>query len=244
MFVVNPLLKMANEQPDLMVMSQLLYHRNKTKSTHAEDHDFPDDRLYAIYIAHHYQDIVKKPEIWKSLFALSFIQGADREFVEQSIRDHPQPTEAEITEADAAIKSAIPLDKYGKDIRKIIKVASLPLMYIVFFGSVLLFYVAFPAMIAALCFRGGLLLLIFGIGVAGKDGRPASRIRTFWRSLLTWVPLFILGVGGTILLDPVARPMGTVALVILIAAGLTVWSTLLRDRGIPDRLSGTRLVLR
>jgi hypothetical protein len=47
------------------------------------------------------------------------------------------------------------------------------------------------------------------------------------------------------MMNPVARPAETTFLVVLLAAaGLTIWSTLLPDRGIPDRLSGTRLVPR
>jgi hypothetical protein len=107
----------------------------------------------------------------------------------------------------------------------------------------LLFYAALPAMIAALAFRGGLVLLVCGVGVVRKDGRPASRIRVFWRSVLTW-GIFIPAAAGAIRLNPVAWPTETAVLVVLMMAGLTVWSTLLPDRGIPDRLSGTRLVPR
>ena len=244
MFVVNPLLKIVNEQPGLLEMSQLLYHRHNIKITHTEDHGLPDDRLYAIYIAHHYRDIVRDPKLWNSYFFMAFIQGADREFVEQSVRNHPQPTEAEIAEAEASIKSTVPMDRYKQEIKNFIKVASLPIMYIVFLGSILLFYVAFPAIIAALCFRGGLVLLICSVGVVRKDGLPASRIRVFWRSLLTWVAPLIPVAFGVLLLNPVARSAGTTFLVVLLAAGMIAWSTLLPDRGIPDRLAGTRLVPR
>ena len=42
--------------------------------------------------------------------------------------------------------------------------------------------------ICALLFRGGLLMYIFGITVVTKNGSRASRLRTFWRSLVTWSP--------------------------------------------------------
>jgi eukaryotic-like serine/threonine-protein kinase len=108
----------------------------------------------------------------------------------------------------------------------------------------LLLYVAIPSMIAALAFRGGLALRVCGVGVVRKDGRAASRIRVFWRSVLTWGMLFIPAAAGAIWLNPFDWRTGTMVLVILMMAGLTVWSTLLPDRGIPDRLSGTRLVPR
>jgi hypothetical protein len=80
--------------------------------------------------------------------------------------------------------------------------------------------------------------------LTNADGRPASRIRVFWRSVLTWGMLFIPAAAGAIRLNPFDWRTGTMALVVLMMAGLTVWSTLLPDRGIPDRLSGTRLVPR
>jgi hypothetical protein len=77
----------------------------------------------------------------------------------------------------------------------------------------LLFFVAIPALIAAISFRGGLVLLAFGLGVVREDGLPASRIRVFWRSLLTWSVLFIpdvvgRGATGTLLLAQGNRGFG------------------------------------
>ena len=110
----------------------------------------------------------------------------------------------------------------------------------------LLFYEAFPAIIAALIFRGGRVLLVCSVGVVRKDGLPASRIWVFWRSLLTWAAPLIAAAVGIRLLNPAAWTAETTLLVVLLLAtvGLTVWSTLLPDRGIPDRIAGTRLVPR
>jgi len=78
-------------------------------------------------------------------------------------------------------------------------------------------------------------LLVCGVGVVRKDGLPASRIRVFWRSLLTWAAPIIAAAVGIRLMNPVAQPAGTTFLLVLLAsAGLTIWSTLLPDRGIPD----------
>jgi hypothetical protein len=108
-----------------------------------------------------------------------------------------------------------------------------------------------PAIIAALCFRGGLVLLGFGVSVVRKDGRRASRIRLFWRSLLTWVAPLILAQIVYILVvivegpvEPAAASVPGLLVTGCLIACLTAWSTLLPDRGIPDRLSGTRMVLR
>lgn len=241
---VNINLKGIKDHPDLQELSQLLFYRQSMKTDRGRSPEPVDDRFYAIYIAHHYRDIVRNSKFWNSYYSLVFIQRADREFVEQSLREHPEPTEAEITAADAAINSAVPHDKFKQDKEKIEYWIANSFLYLVVAGVLLLIYVAFPAIIAALCFRGGLVLLICGVGVVRKDGLPASRIRVFWRSLLTWAAPFIAAAVGILLLNPVARPAGTTFLVVLLAAGMAVWSTLLPDRGIPDRLSGTRLVPR
>ena len=97
-------------------------------------------------------------------------------------------------------------------------------------------------------------LLVFGVSVVRKDGRRASRIRVFWRSLLAWVTPFILALPVFILAGMVLEPTVAVPTVVaskavsilglLAMASLIACSTLLPDRGIPDRLSGTRLVRR
>ena len=55
-------------------------------------------------------------------------------------------------------------------------------------------WAALFSIIAALLFRGGLLLRAFGIAVVRRDGADASRLRMLWRACVTWalVPLSIL----------------------------------------------------
>ena len=240
----NMIQKGVIDQPELAELSQLLLHRQEVKAARVKNPDSPDDRLYEIYIAHHYRDIVGKPEIWDNFLTLAVIRIPDREFVEQSIRNYPGPTEAQIAEAEAAIGSFVSPEKIEKAREKLENSSIRLLLYLGLAGANLLFYLALPAMIAALCFRGGLVLLIFSVGVVRKDGLPASRIRIFWRSFLAWATPFILAGIIAALLNPFARPILTSVMVILMTVGLTAWSTLMPDRGIPDRLSGTRLVPR
>jgi len=241
--VLNMILNVALEQPRIMELDQLLSRRQVMKTDPMSDPVPPEDRLYAIYIAHHYGDIIQEPEIWNTLSAMFFIHESDRAFVEQSIQHHSAPTKAEIAEAEEAIGAIFTPGKIVRNIKKYDTWSTWLLVYLLLALANLLFYFALPAMMAALFFRGGLVLLAFGLAVVRKDGLPASRIRVFWRSLLTWAPLFILPAAAA-LLNPLAWPILTSVLAILLVGGLTVWSTLLPDRGIPDRLAGTRLVPR
>jgi len=228
--------------PELQELSQLLLlYRQSMIANRESSLGVVADRFLAVYIAHHYRATVRNSRLWNSGLPQVLIQPADRLFVEVSILYYPEPTEAEIAEAEAAINRAVPRDEL-KQIKSWIET---PFSYLALASIILLFYEVFPAIIAALIFRGGLVLLICGVGVVRKDGLPASRIRVFWRSLLTWAAPFIAAAVGIRMMNPVARPAETTFLFVLLAtAVLTIWSTLLPDRGIPDRIAGTRLVPR
>lgn len=115
-----------------------------------------------------------------------------------------------------------------------------PLLLAWAYGS---FVVMGPGLLAALLFKGGAILRAFGVAIVRRDGRPASRVRIFWRACLSYAPFFIL--------PPVAWPFGIHArwewlmfLLLAILAGLALVSTLLPGRSLQDRLAGTWLVAR
>ena len=66
--------------------------------------------------------------------------------------------------------------------------SDIPIPLPVLFGTMAvtnwLLVVAIPSMIAALLFRGGLLMYLFAVAVVAKNGSRASRLRAFWRSLV------------------------------------------------------------
>ena len=94
-----------------------------------------------------------------------------------------------------------------------------------------------PALIAALLFRGGVVLLIAGVTYVRKDGLSASRLLLFWRSLVAWslaVPMFALSMLA-MAKHLTWQPWLGLALLGLLAAV----SVGLRERGLQDRLAGT-----
>jgi hypothetical protein len=101
-------------------------------------------------------------------------------------------------------------------------------------AGALAIYVCVPAIVAALLFRGGLVLLIAWVTFVRRDGAPASRRRVFWRALLTWSPFLVaLAFKGLFSLS-------TVTLFSLSAiCVLTAVSVVLPERGLADRLAGT-----
>jgi hypothetical protein len=114
--------------------------------------------------------------------------------------------------------------------------------------------VAFLSLACALLFRGGLVLRLLGVTIVKRDGSRASRLRVFWRSLATWLPLLALSLLFWLGSDvPLAWPgywTGAFELddisirVLALFIPLVIGSTLLRDRGLQDRMAGTWLVPR
>ena len=99
-------------------------------------------------------------------------------------------------------------------------------------------YVGVPALIAALIFRGGLVLLAARVTFVRRDGLRASRLRVFWRGLVAWSPI-VLGLALAAGLKVWVGLLPAMVLAALFVGGLTILSVALPNRGLPDRLAGT-----
>lgn len=218
-------------QPGLMELNMLLQSRAGMNSWLAKKQPHPSDREFAIYIAHHYRAVITNDTAWSSAFGLSMVNGEARRFAEQSVAEHPAPTEKEIAEADQALKSHLP----KADDLNFMKQPWFPL---VAGAASLVIYVGIPALIAALSFRGGLVLLLAGVTFVRRDGRRASRLRVFGRALLAWGSMAL----PLILCVPLGMcfgPFGATLVSTLLLCALTIVSVALPKRGLPDRLAGT-----
>ena len=99
-----------------------------------------------------------------------------------------------------------------------------------------LFLVLTPSIYTAAFFRGGWWFPLLGIAVTTRTGRRASRMLSFWRAVIAWLPSLAF-TGGVML----GIPWVAAAAAVLIAVGI-VSAVLTPDRGLHDRLLGTRLV--
>jgi hypothetical protein len=211
--------------PGVMELSLLLRMRGQAH--------WPADRQFAIYVAHHYRGIITNQASWSSPMMLAMIKGEARKFAEQSVAEHPAPTPAEIKAAEAALgEKFAPYRQTSTSLEKPPHWVAATTMMITL-GC----YVCLPAMIAALLFRGGLVLLIAGVTFVRKDGQPASRLRLLWRAILTWSPLLpALLLSFLAMLPHLAwAPWLSLGLLGLLA----VVSIALPQRGLQDRLAGT-----
>jgi hypothetical protein len=175
-------------QPEIVQLSQVLNIRSAQRMGFMpKAMRQVDDRLYSIYIARHYRAAITNAASWNSSTASLMVQGPNRKFAEKSVADYPNPTSNEVAEATAALGKYIPSVEAMAMQRSMQESWWMPLVQ---GGGVLLLCVCIPAMIAALAFRGGLMMLICGVAVVRKDGRPASRGRVFWRSIVAWSPVW------------------------------------------------------
>lgn len=217
-------------QPAVYELSVLLQQRASMRFW-APKQQPPFEELLGISIAHRYADVVTNAAVWQGPLAKALIQGESRRFAETSISRHAAASPEAVREADEAMqrfRSAFnPFDLRQN--------SWVPAMV---FSSTMVMYVALPAGIAALLFRGGLVLLTAGVTFVNRRGQRASRWRLFWRVIVAWSPL---GLG-------LAAFLGSMELLGILGAALLGWaaiglitlaSLLLPERGLPDRLAGT-----
>ena len=221
---------LTRKNPGLMELNTLLQMRASGRFWGGKNAQLPADRLFAIYIADHYRGMITNEAAWSNPYVLSMIKGEARKFAEQSVADHPAPTQEEIKEADAAVGKHLP-----KELPFTGKLP--PAMPVLVLAVSLLVYVGLPAMVAALLFRGGVVLLIAGVTYVRRDGVRASRLRLLWRAMVTWgavVPVFAVATAA-LATHWTWQPWLAVALLGLLAAV----SVALPGRGLQDRLAGT-----
>jgi eukaryotic-like serine/threonine-protein kinase len=229
-FAMTFLQDLTRKNPGLMDLNTLLHMRTSAPFWGGKKSQMPTDRQIEIYIAHHHRGLITNAATWSSPFVLAMIKGKDRTFAERSVADYPAPTQTEIAEADAMVGKHLPKEQLfaGKPP---------PALAVTTLAMSLVFYVGLPALVAALLFRGGVVLLIAGVTYVRKDGVRASRLRLLWRAMVVWSPSLLV---FTVSMLAIVRhwtwqPWLALALLGLLAAA----SLALPERGLPDRLAGT-----
>ncbi len=206
----------------------------------------PDDgtrEAFETYIAGRFQGFITNPASWTSLGGLAVIE--QRTAAEQLILKRATPSPEAFRLAAEVVEPYLKT-KASESLLAPSPSSSMTLLsvgaWVVFFGA------AAPALVAALLFRGGLVLRTAGLMIVKKDGSNASRARVFWRALVAWLPVFMLPVvvGRLAVGFGPASWEGAVAvsLVVVAVAGLAVWAALLPERGWHDRIAGTALAPR
>jgi hypothetical protein len=235
----------VDAHPDVVSLYDCVLQMEKLElaSAQADDAQEQQRRALDVYVADRFAETVSDPAVWSNSFANSFFTKNQRKLAERAVAAHPEPAAEEVTAATAQIQPF--LDEMPEELPGFPMEASQLLLIAVGMGlGNLLVLVTIPSIVCALLFRGGLLMYVFGIAVVTKDGSRASRLRTLWRSLVTWSPLVLLPVAIVLLAMTGLDPTLSVCLVVALMIALIAWSAWLPERGFPDRLAGTYLVPR
>lgn len=227
--------------PEVAKLGGVLNHRNA--QSFVPEYRRIDDRVFEIHIASRYKEVVEDPETWSATYSKMMIAPPLRAFAENSVKNHPNPDPDEAAEALKLLESV------EKEAGFVFTLYRKPWFPVLAFGATLFFTAAVPAVLAAIAFRGGLVMLIAGVGVArAKDGVQASRFRVYLRSVIAWAPLplaVIVGlIGQPLKGEPVLDQVSTTLLCVLIMVGIPIVSLLIPGRGIHDRIAGTVLIPR
>src|SRR6266511_394453 len=229
MFGMTLIQKWNRQNPGLMELSTLLQQRSASHRF-GQPARAATDPQFAVFIAAHYRSVITNDAAWSGPLALAMIKGDARRFAEQSVAEHAAATEQEIAEADAALKPYANQAAFPDFVKQ-------PGFLFFMAACVLVIYVGIPALLAALLFRGGLVLRIANVAFVRRDGARASRLRVFCRALIAWSPVAL-----SIFLYAIftrAHPVLGEWLAYAVVCGLAIVSLALPCRGLPDRLAGT-----
>ncbi len=210
----------------------------------ALDHD--DDnvnqerrRAFEIYIAGTFRETIEVKQSLNSFYGQT-IPLPQRAKARRIIADYAEPSEQELRDAAVIVEPI--LDDFETSMRDMSRrfppFAAGLLQFVVFW----VMFVAVPGLIAAIAFRRGLMMRLYGVDYVIRNGRPASRLRMFWRSILFNSPVLL----GPVLLAfifPLVQDLTlSLLLIVCLVMGLTLLSLMLPKRGVADRLSGTNPV--
>jgi eukaryotic-like serine/threonine-protein kinase len=236
--------------PELIDLQNALQWHSPIIAWDTEPSD-EERKALEIYVAGTHRDLINEPATWTNGYMTRHVLPQQHKAAKEILARTPPPTEQELQKARAVVGPHL---DYLKDraggLDSFKPALFLPLM----FTMTLAMYIAFPSVLWALLFRGGLLWRLFGITAVTKNGQPAGRWRLCARNLIVWSPLLIFPIGLSMLVALVNEPgmpgaflvMAYAALVFLgmAYAALVLASTFTNQRGWPDRLAGTWLVIR
>jgi len=186
------------------------------------------------YIAYHFRSVISNPATWKNAYVEMNITPEQRQLAERIVKERARPTAAEAREAARVVEPLLTWVEVG-GYPNILDMAS------AIFLVTLMLVVAPASLLCALLFRGGFAWGTLGLAVVTKSGAPASRWRIFGRNLIAWSPALAWSV--ITLWLPIAAATSSMWCFLAAYGGLALWSLWLQ-RGLPDRLAGTWLVMR
>jgi hypothetical protein len=188
-----------------------------------------------VYFSGQFGHMIKDPMFRSQMI----FQDAVLKQAEYIVAAHPDPSDEEVASAKERIRALL-------ESSEVVEPQAIDMMaHTIIIGTTvgILIWVSVLAPISAFLFRGGFLFNLFGIGVVTRHGARASRLRCFWRGLVTWAPIL----GGVTCLIALEYRAERIEGMVLIAVIATLFITgvivsVVKKRSLQDRLAGTYLV--
>jgi hypothetical protein len=222
----------GNQFGTFQQMNVCLEELQSMKLAHRDD---GMDQSLEIYIAGHFRNLVNNPQDWNNDLYKNILTPDERHLAESIVAARAPASEKELHDASERIK-ALKLGLQGAD------APTLPMMIIMMLTGTWAYMAGLPAMIAAVLFRGGLLLHGLKLTVVMQDGAPARRWRVLWRSIITWMPMIL----ATTLLPPAHLPAWLICSLIIVTGtaylGAALCSLRSPQRGLQDWVARTYMV--
>jgi hypothetical protein len=196
-------------------------------------------RAFEIYIAGTFRETIEDKQSLNSPYGQT-IPLRLRAKAQRIITDYAEPSEQELRDAAVIIEPIVDdFETSMQNMSQTLPPLAAGLLQFVAFWVV---FIAAPSLIAAIAFRRGPVMRLYGVDYVIRNGRPASRLRMFWRSILFHSPL-LLGPVLLAFIAPLVQDLTlSLLLVVCLVMAFVVFSLMLPKRGIADRLSGTNPV--
>jgi hypothetical protein len=225
--------KWAGQYPDI---------RPARLALQAMDHEWQDESLrnpFEVHVAGHYRHVLTNQAFWNAPETAGLFDGNLRRKAMRALEKYPNPARDELAAADTYVRPAIDsLETFEKHQL---------LWFAIGFSWFLMLAVALADLIVSGAFRQTMLLRLFGLVVVTTKGESASRLRLFWRSIVSWLPLFA---GAPFLIAFTFATtsefqeygyilLGILAFVVTLWTIGVIWTVLRPTRGPHDWLAGT-----
>ena len=201
-------------------------------------------RALELYVAARHRARVEDQATWSRGSLLLRVSPQLKEIAERAVAAHPHATAEDIRAAEASVQPT--LDEARREMEGMQSPLGIMAM-LVLIATGAFVVVAVLGLLSALIFRGGLQFRFFGIAVVTLRGSEASRLRALGRAALAWSPVSV-GILGLVLSPD--RALSDLSWMIASASSLAllligaIYAARHPDRGLQDRIAGTRLVPR
>ncbi len=232
------------EHPDLPSLRLVVKALDWSETVLSDDQD-----ALQIYLVGHFGAIIADPDFWDRADVDDAFPPDSAKIAQRALAAHPRASAEELRKASPAAEAEIAEFRRGQTLSRIGEAVLCTVV-------VLILCAAFGLLTTLLLGRG-IQMWLADVVIVNRRGEKASRLRALWRHVLGAAPLCVCGMlllfplffpGGLPHLLDQLGPVGSWLLAGMIP-GLpalflvgVVWSVWSPERGLQDRLAGTRLV--